>query len=51
MRDAWERGQKLSIHGWFYGLKDKLIRNLNFTVSSSVGSETAYHTALSELDG
>jgi carbonic anhydrase len=51
VRDAWERGQELSIHGWIYGLKDGLIRNLNFTASSIGDSDTAYHTALAELDG
>lgn len=29
VRDAWSRGQKLEIHGWVYGLKDGLLRDLN----------------------
>lgn len=29
VRDAWTRGQKLAIHGWVYGLKDGLLRDLN----------------------
>jgi carbonic anhydrase len=29
VRDAWARGQKLEIHGWVYGLKDGLLRDLN----------------------
>jgi len=33
VRDAWERGQDLAIHGWVYGLKDGLLRDLNATVS------------------
>jgi carbonic anhydrase len=33
VRDAWERGQQLSIHGWVYGLQDGLLRDLLMTVS------------------
>jgi carbonic anhydrase len=33
VRDAWERGQPLSIHGWVYGLQDGLLRDLGMTVS------------------
>ncbi|HRI03422.1 MAG TPA: carbonate dehydratase [Pyrinomonadaceae bacterium] len=31
VRDAWNRGQKLMIHGWIYGLTDGLIRDLGHT--------------------
>jgi carbonic anhydrase len=33
VRDAWERGQQLSIHGWVYGLHDGLLRDLGMTVA------------------
>ena len=33
VRDAWERGQKLTIHGWIYGLEDGLLRDLGVAVS------------------
>ena len=32
VRDAWERGQELAVHGWIYGLKDGLLSDLNVTV-------------------
>jgi len=32
VRDAWERGQALAVHGWIYGLKDGLLRDLDVTV-------------------
>ena len=32
VRDAWERGQELAVHGWIYGLTDGLLRDLNVTV-------------------
>ncbi|GGE61835.1 carbonate dehydratase [Massilia psychrophila] len=34
VRDAWERGQKLSVHGWVYGLHDGLLRDLGMSVGS-----------------
>jgi len=34
VRDAWDRGQELRVHGWIYGLKDGLLRDLKCTASS-----------------
>ncbi len=34
VRAAWKRGQPLTVHGWIYALKDGLIRDLGFCVSS-----------------
>lgn len=33
LRDAWERGQKVRVHGWCYALHDGLIRNLDINAS------------------
>jgi len=33
VQDAWGRGQELCIHGWIYGLKDGIIRDLEISVS------------------
>ncbi|MGH8750140.1 MAG: carbonate dehydratase [Burkholderiales bacterium] len=49
-RDAWERGQKLSIHGWIYGLKDGLLRDMKITVSALQELPPAYQAALSALN-
>jgi carbonic anhydrase len=35
VRDAWERGQQLSIHGWVYGLHDGLLRDLGMSVTKA----------------
>ena len=32
VRDAWERGQDVAVHGWIYSLRDGLLRDLNVTV-------------------
>ena len=34
-QDAWRRGQRLTVHGWIYGLKDGLIRDLGMNLSRS----------------
>ncbi|HET7729309.1 MAG TPA: carbonate dehydratase [Usitatibacter sp.] len=47
--DAWERGQSLSVHGWIYGLKDGLIRDLRTTVSAPDEAASAYRAALQAL--
>jgi carbonic anhydrase len=41
-RDAWERGQELSVHGWIYGIQDGLLRDLNASVSDN-GAATGIH--------
>ena len=33
VQDAWSRGQKLAVHGWVYGLKDGLLKNLEVTMA------------------
>jgi len=49
VRDAWERGQELAVHGWVYGLKDGLVRDLGTTVTSSKEVSAAYGVALAAL--
>jgi carbonic anhydrase len=49
VRDAWERGQPLAVHGWIYGLKDGLLRDLHTTVAGFDDMRTAYHAAISAL--
>jgi carbonic anhydrase len=34
VRDAWERGQAVSVHGWIYGIADGLLRDLGMTASA-----------------
>jgi carbonic anhydrase len=49
VQDAWQRGQGLTIHGWIYGLKDGLVRDLGLTVSAPDEIPGRYATALSTL--
>ena len=34
VRDAWARGQALSVHGWVYGLEDGLLRDLGLHIAA-----------------
>lgn len=39
VQEAWLRGQKLALHGWVYGLRDGLLRDLGMVVEN--GDELA----------
>src|SRR5690606_8037413 len=47
IRDAWERGQKLMVHGWVYSLRDGRISEMGIDVGSSEELQPAYEKALS----
>jgi carbonic anhydrase len=49
IRDAWERGQELAVHGWIYGLHDGLLRDLNTTVTCQHEAAASYSAAISAL--
>jgi carbonic anhydrase len=49
VRDAWDRGQTLLVHGWIYGLKDGLIRDLKVTATSAAEAESSYRSALAAI--
>jgi carbonic anhydrase len=49
VRDAWSRDQKLAVHGWIYGLKDGLLRDLKCSATSPESAVTGYAAAMSEL--
>ena len=46
-RDAWERGQELTVHGWIYGLQDGILGDLNVTVASFQETLPVYEGAIS----
>ena len=42
LQDAWARGQKISVHGWVYGVHDGLLQDLHISVSGVEGLEALY---------
>ena len=50
VQDAWQRGQCLTVHGWIYGLKDGLIRDLGLNLSRSEDLLPRYAAALEALE-
>jgi len=49
VQDAWKRGQPLTVHGWIYGLKDGLVRDLGLTVRRPEDLPPRYNAALASL--
>jgi len=43
--DAWKRGQALTVHGWIYGIRDGLLRDLNLSLSAPADLKEKYLTA------
>jgi carbonic anhydrase len=48
-RDAWERGQELTVHGWLYGLQNGLISDLNTSVTNNQESPAVYEAAIARF--
>jgi carbonic anhydrase len=46
MVDAWAQGQKVSVHGWAFGVHDGLLQDLHMTVSSTDSIEPLYRAAI-----
>lgn len=49
VQDAWLRGQALAVHGWVYGLRDGLLRDLKATTTHAEEVNTAYRLAVETL--
>ena len=44
VQKAWTQGQQLAIHGWIYGLKNGLLKDLNVVVTSQEETARVYRT-------
>jgi carbonic anhydrase len=49
LQQAWARGQKVSLHGWVYGIHDGRLRDLEVTSTSRELLELRYRQACSAL--
>lgn len=46
VRDAWDRGQQVTVHGWLYGLTDGRLRDLGLAIASPDDLAERYNAAL-----
>jgi carbonic anhydrase len=46
MTDAWAKGQKVTIHGWAFGVHDGLLQDLQMSVASADSIEPSYRAAI-----
>lgn len=51
VREAWDRGQPVTVHGWIYGLRDGLVRQLGMCVRTADELAAAVPTAVRVVAG
>ena len=49
VREAWARGQTLTVHGWIYDIGDGLLRDLGMCVSTDAEIASCFEAALGAL--
>ena len=49
VRDAWTRGQELTVHGWVYSLKDGRVHHLGMDIDSPASLAEKYEPALARI--
>ena len=49
VRNAWEHGQELSVHGWVYGLEDGLLREMRRGASSQAEAVSIHDLTIQQL--
>jgi carbonic anhydrase len=47
VQDAWARNQSLVVHGWVYGLKDGMARDMGISVANNSELKSRYESVLS----
>ncbi|RKP58746.1 carbonate dehydratase [Pararobbsia silviterrae] len=49
VRDAWARGQSLTVHAWVYGVHDGRLRDLGMTVDAGDALDPVYEACVASL--
>jgi carbonic anhydrase len=49
VKDAWQRGHKVMVHGWIYGVHDGLLVDLQMGLDTLEDVEAKYTTAVKEV--
>lgn len=42
VQGAWRRGQSLSVHGWIYGVRNGLLKDMNVSIASAQELQSVY---------
>lgn len=50
VQDAWNRGQAVAVHGWIYGLRDGLLRDLKMYAEGPDEAKASYKSAITALN-
>jgi carbonic anhydrase len=51
VKDAWDRGQNVSVHAMIYSVADGLLRDLNFCATSEADNTALFERAVAGLSG
>ena len=49
VKNAWQRKQQLSVHGWIYDIKDGLLQDLDVCISNTENIDKARNAAISKI--
>ncbi|HLB34529.1 MAG: carbonic anhydrase [Verrucomicrobia bacterium RIFCSPHIGHO2_12_FULL_41_10] len=49
VRDAWDRDQEVTVHGWIYGTRDGLLKDLRCSIASVNDVKNSYGKAISMI--
>jgi carbonic anhydrase len=49
VQDAWARKQDLAVHGWIYGLRDGLLRDLQTSAAGAAAAVAVHQSAVAAL--
>lgn len=50
IKDAWARGQELTVHGWIYSIADGLLKDLGVNITHIKEMRAKYHVAVEEIN-
>ncbi|HEB26636.1 MAG TPA: hypothetical protein ENI05_02515, partial [Porticoccus sp.] len=50
IKDAWARGQELTVHGWIYSIADGLLKDLGVNISNLEEMRPKYHVAVQDIN-
>lgn len=50
IKDAWTRGQELTVHGWIYSIADGLLKDLGVNITHIQEMRAKYHVAVEEIN-